>query len=136
MITVALTNEILRRIVSIETCKSHFPREKIPNAIHARLRKNSKKKSTFASNRIEGNPLTEEQANAAIDGSKRHYLRPEEEIRNYYAALEFLDEQLAQSTPFSTELTLEVQRLVVKGESAEKTGLRKPMPPRCAIRRI
>ena len=106
-----------------------LPTRKNPQCHSCEAQENSKKKSTFASNRIEGNPLTEEQANAAIDGSRRHYIRPEEEIRNYYAALEFLDEQLAQSTPFSTELTLEVQRLVVKGESAEKTGLRKPMPP-------
>lgn len=129
MITPTITNEMLRRIVSIENCRTRFPGSKIPGPIHARLRKNSKKRSTHASTSIEGNPLTAEQASAAIDSTKRHFLKPEEEVRNYYAALELLDEKLARSAPFSKDLVLEVQRLIVKGESAEKTGFRGPMPP-------
>ena len=129
MISVHVTNEMLRSIVAIENCRSLFPGNAIPGAVHARLRKNSKRKSTYASNRIEGNPLTEEQATEAIEATKRHYLKPEEEVRNYYAALVLLDERLAQSTPFNKGLVLEVQRLVVKGSGKEKAGIRGPMPP-------
>ena len=129
MISVTVTNEMLRRIISIENCRASFQGNRIPGPVHARLRKNSKKKSTYASNRIEGNPLTEDQVSDAINSEKRHHLKPEEEIRNYYAALELLDERLAQSAPFSKELLLEVQRLVVKGTGREKAGLRGPMPP-------
>ena len=129
MISVTLTNEMLRRIVSIENLRAGFRGDRIPGPVHARLRKNSKKKSTYASNRIEGNPLTEDQASAAVDSEKRHRLKPEEEVRSYYAALGLLDERLAQAAPFSKELVLEVQRLVVKGAGREKAGLRGPMPP-------
>lgn len=59
-----------------------------------RLRKNSKKRSSYASNKIEGNPLTENQAEAAIDSDPhKHFLKPEQEIRNYYLALGFLEEK-------------------------------------------
>ena len=129
MISVTVTNEMLRRIVSVENFRSHFRGDRIPGAVHTRLRKNSKKKSTYASNRIEGNPLTEDQADAAVESERRHHLKPEEEVRNYYAALGLLDERLAQSAPFSKALLLEVQRLVVKGAGEEKTGFRGPMPP-------
>lgn len=129
MIAVALNNEMLNRIVAIENCRVRFPGGRMPAPLSAKLRKNSKKKSTYASNKIEGNPLTEEQANNAIEGQSRHRLKPEEEIRNYYAALELLDKRLAQKRPFDKELVLEVQRLVVKGSGWEKTGIRKPMPP-------
>ena len=129
MISVMVTNDMLRRIISVENCKFQFHGERIPGAVHARLRKNSKKKSTYASNHIEGNPLTEEQADAAVESEKRHHLKPEEEVRNYYAALELLDERLAASAPFNKELLLEVQRLVVKGAGKERVGFRGSMPP-------
>ena len=129
MITIQLTNNMLRSIVAIENLKALFPGDAIPGPIHARLKKNSMKRSTYASNRIEGNPLTEQQATEAIDASKRHYLKPEEEVRNYYSALELLNARLAQNAPFTKKLVLEVQRLVVKGAGAEKAGIRNPMPP-------
>ena len=129
MISTTVTNEMLRRIVAVENLRSHFSGNGMPGPIHARLRKNSKKKSTYASNSIEGNPLTEEQAADAVESEERHHLKPEEEVRNYYEALGLLDEKLARSAPFSKELVLEVQRLVVKGEGGEKAGFRGPMPP-------
>ena len=42
-----------------------------------KLRKNSKKKSSYASNKIEGNPLSEKQVNEVIESDERkHYLKP------------------------------------------------------------
>lgn len=41
-----------------------------------RLRKNSKKKSSYASNKIEGNPLSEKQVDEVIDRDERkHFLK-------------------------------------------------------------
>ena len=129
MIAITLTNEMLNRIISIENCKSRFTGKRVPARISARLRKLSRKKSAHSSTAIEGNPLDEQQVSEAIDSSARHFLKPEEEVRNYYAALELLDEKLERETPFSKELVLEVQELVVKGESREKAEIRGPMPP-------
>ena len=116
--------------MAVEQAKTHFADVKVPTVWANRLRKSSKKKSTFASNRIEGNPLTEDQASSLIDNpGKRHYLKPEQEIKNYFEALEFLESERKKSTPITQKFILEVQRIVVKGESQEKTGIRGPMPP-------
>ena len=95
-----------------------------------RLRKNSKKKSSYASNKIEGNPLSEKQVDEVIERDERkHYLKPDQEVRNYFLALNFLEEKVSKKEKFSQKLILDVQKLVEKGASKEKIGLRGPMPP-------
>ena len=130
MITVTLTNEILKRITAIDENRFSMNAVEMPAMVKNRLRKNSKKKSSFASNKIEGNPLTEEQANNAMESDPhKHFLKPEQEMRNYYLALELLEKKLKSKEPFSKELILEVQAIVENGASREKIGLRGPMPP-------
>ena len=130
MIKVTLTNEILKRISEIDKNRFSFSTIEMPPITKNRLRKNSKKKSSYASNKIEGNPLTEKQANEAIDSdSHKHFLKPEQEIRNYFLALNLLEEKLKKKEIFSKEMILEVQAIVEKGASKEKIGLRGPMPP-------
>lgn len=130
MIKVNLSNEILKRITAIDRYRFSVENVKLPALTRNRLRKNSKKKSSYASNRIEGNPLTEEQAAEVIESDPhRHFLKPEQEIRNYFLALELLDEKAKRKEPFSEELILEVQALVEKGASGEKIGVRGSMPP-------
>ena len=80
-----------------------------------------KEKSSYASNKIEGNPLTEKQANEAIDSDPhKHFLKPEQEVRNYFLALNVLEEKLKKKERFSKEMILEVQAMVEKGASKEK----------------
>ena len=103
---------------------------KLPKTVANKLRKNSKKKSSYASNKIEGNPLSESQVNEVIEMDERkHFLRPEQEVRNYFLALNFLEEKLHSREKFSKKLILDVQKLVEKGASEEKIGLRGPMTP-------
>ncbi len=129
MIKNTLTNEMLNRILSFEECRAHFGIFKIPLSLTNKLRKNTKKKSSFASTQIEGNPLTEEQSDSAIEAKNLHFLKPEQEVRNYFAALELSEHFLKERNPFSMELILDLQQQVVQGESKEKTGIRGPMPP-------
>lgn len=130
MIKVTLTNDILKKISSIEENRFSLSTIELPPMTKNRLRKNSKKKSSYASNKIEGNPLTEEQANEVIERDEhKHFLKPEQEIRNYFLALNLLEEKLKRKQVFSKEMILEVQAMVEKGASKEKIGLRGPMPP-------
>ncbi len=130
MIKITITNEMLKRISAIEHNRFSVNAVTLPTITANRLRKNSKKKSSYASNKIEGNPLTENQANDAIESdAHKHFLKPEQEIRNYFLALGLLDEKVKNAVPFSKELILEVQALVEKGASKEKIGLRGPTPP-------
>lgn len=129
MIQVKLTNEMLNRILSIEECRRQVGVCKLPLALSGKLRKMSKKKSSYASTQIEGNPLSEQQSNDAIDAKNRHFLRPEQEVRNYFAALEYSEQLLKKRVTFSFDLILKMQRQVVLGEGKEKIGIRGPMPP-------
>ena len=130
MIQVALSNEILKRISSIDEKRIKLENVNIPAIAHNKLRKNSRKKSTYASNKIEGNPLSEAEVSRIIDEDPhKHFLKPEQEVRNYYMALELLEKKQKEKAAFSKDLILEVQALVEKGASKEKIGLRKAMPP-------
>lgn len=130
MIKVVLTNDILKKISFIDENRFSLSTIELQPMTKNRLRKNSKKKSSYASNKIEGNPLTEEQADEAIERDEhKHFLKPEQEIRNYFLALNLLEEKLKRKETFSKEMILEVQAMVEKGASKEKIGLRGPMPP-------
>ena len=130
MIRVQITNEILNRILEIE--RNRLSMESVPvlTSEKNRLRTISAKKSAYSSNKIEGNPLTEEQANRAIEADPhQHFLKPETEIRNYFMAIEFLNRKLEANIPYSTDLLLQIQSIMEKGAPAEKRGLRGPTPP-------
>ena len=130
LIRVTLTNEILKRISEIDENRFSLSTIELPAVTKNRLRKNSKKKSSYASNKIEGNPLTEQQANEAIDSDPhKHFLKPEQEVRNYFLALNFLEEKLKKKEHLSKDMILKVQAIVEKGASKEKIGLRGPTPP-------
>lgn len=130
VIKVTLTNEMLKRISAIDEKRFSLGTIELPQITQNRLRKNSKKKSSYASNKIEGNPLTEAQANEVMERDEhQHFLKPEQEVRNYFLALNLLEEKLKKKEPFSQKLLLEVQALVEKGASKEKIGLRGATPP-------
>ena len=132
-----LVADILRNILKIQILSIEIEQNrykvssvKLSKTVMNKLRKNSKKKSSYASNKIEGNPLSEKQVNEVIESDERkHYLKPEQEVRNYFLALNFLEEKVKNKEKFSKKLILDVQKLVEKGASKEKIGLRGPMPP-------
>ncbi|MCR5078373.1 MAG: Fic family protein [Bacilli bacterium] len=128
MIKVILDNEILNAVLEIEKNKERLNSVDLPINLSNKFRKNTKKRSSYASNRIEGNPLSYDQAIAAIESKNRHFLKPEQEIRNYYLALEFLEKKLEAKETLSLKLLLQVQKIICDGESKEKIGLRGRMP--------
>lgn len=130
MIKVTLTNEILKYITEIDKNRYKVSEVKLPKSVASKLRKNSKKKSSYASNKIEGNPLSEKQVDEVIEKDERkHFLKPEQEVRNYFLALQYLEDKAKKKEPFSKRLILDVQKYVEKGASKEKIGLRGAMPP-------
>ena len=130
MIKAILTNEILNYIIEIEKNRYRVSTVKMSQSVAGKLRKNSKKKSSYASNKIEGNPLSEKQVDEVIDRDERkHFLKPEQEVRNYFLALNYLEEKAKKKEKFTKKLILDVQKFVEKGASEEKIGLRGPMPP-------
>ena len=130
MIKVSLNNEILKYITEIDKNRYHVSSIKLPTKLSNKLRKNSKKKSSYASNKIEGNPLSQKQVDEVIEMDERkHFLKPEQEVRNYFLALNFLEQKRKNKEKFSKTLILDVQKLVEKGAPKEKIGIRGPTPP-------
>lgn len=130
MIKPVLSNKMLKYITEIEKNRYKVSTVRLSKAVTNRLRKNSKKKSSYASNKIEGNPLSEKQVDEVIDNDERkHYLKPEQEVRNYFLALNYLEEKVRKKQSLTRQLILDVQKFVEKGASKEKIGLRGPMPP-------
>ena len=102
MIKVTLTNEILKYITEIEKNRYKVSSVKLPKTVVNKLRKNSKKKSSYASNKIEGNPLSEKQVDEVIEKDERkHFLKPEQEVRNYFLALNLLEDKVQKKENFS-----------------------------------
>ncbi len=129
MISISINNTLLNSLIEIEKNKTILENTKVPIELSNKFRKNTRKRSSYASNAIEGNPLSYEQAENAIESNNRHFLKPEQEVRNYYLALEYLSKELKKHTLFSLDLLLNVQKQIVLGESKDKIGLRGPMPP-------
>ena len=67
MIRVALTNEMLEKITSINEYRLKVGMITLPPALKSRFRTNSTKKRAYSSNKIEGNPLTEDQISLYAD---------------------------------------------------------------------
>lgn len=60
--------------------------------------------------------MSEKQVDEVIESDERmHYLKPEQEIRNYFLALNYLEEKVNKNEKFSKKLILDVQKLVEKG---------------------
>ena len=104
MIKVNITNEILNYISQIEGNRYRVSAIELPKQLVNKLRKISKKKSSYASNKIEGNPLSEEQAESVMESDgRKHHLRPEQELVNYISALNYLEEQREKEVKFSKQ---------------------------------
>ena len=74
---------MLKYITEIDKNRYRVSMVQLSRSVSNKLRKNSKKKSSYASNKIEGNPLSEQQADEVIESDERkHFLKPEQEIRN------------------------------------------------------
>ena len=130
MLKVTLTNKILNYISDIDKNRYKVSSVRLSKTTANKLRKNSKKKSSYASTKIEGNPLSEKQASEVIDRDEhKHFLKPEQEVRNYFLALNYLEEKAKKKEAFSKKLILDVQKYVEKGASKEKIGLRGETPP-------
>ena len=72
MIKVTLTNQILKYITEIDKNRYNVSSIKLSKSVANKLRKNSKKKSSYASNKIEGNPLSEQQVDEVIESDERN----------------------------------------------------------------
>lgn len=97
MIKVTITNDILNSIIEIELNRYKMSLVELSQNVLNKLRKNSKKKSSYASNKIEGNPLSEKQVEEVIESDERkHYLKLEQEVKKLFSCIELSRREVEQ----------------------------------------
>jgi Fic family protein len=89
----------------------------ITGTVIASLRETARLMTTHYSTQIEGNTLTKEEVKQVVlgKGGFPGRERDEKEVRNYFAALEYVEEQLRQDAPVTEKLIQSIHCIVYNG---------------------
>jgi Fic family protein len=112
-----ITPSIANRLLEIERYKEAINFLPITGKVIASLRETARLMTTHYSTQIEGNTLTEEEVKQVVMGKSGFpgRERDEKEVRNYFAALEFVEEQLRQDAPLSEKLIQSIHGMAYNG---------------------
>jgi Fic family protein len=124
----AITAKVARALMRIEGAKEAVAALPITPAVVATLRETARLFSTHYSTMIEGNRLTQEQVSKVIE-KHEHFPgreRDEQEVLGYYAALEKVEQLVAQQEPVAEMHVRTLHALVMAGGRQR----RKPTPYR------
>jgi Fic family protein len=123
----AITPEIARDLMSIESAKTVIDNTPFPPVIENELRRQARVKSTHYSTQIEGNRLTLKQAeevirehNCRLQGRERDVA----EVRNYWKALISVEEWATKHADFNEGLIKMIHGMVMKGRKTKPSDYR------------
>ncbi|NMC36314.1 Fic family protein [Candidatus Beckwithbacteria bacterium] len=104
----SLTNHLFNNVATCERLYGQVEALRLPKQLELNLKRNNLIESAYASNRIEGNPMTLPEVTNLILNDRMPSNRDEKEIANYFAMLEKLD-SYAQK-PFSAKLVTDLHQ--------------------------
>lgn len=112
-----ITPSIANRLLEIERNKEAINFLPITGKVIASLRETARLMTTHYSTQIEGNALTEEEVKQVVMGKSGFpgRERDEREVRNYFAALEYVEEQLRQDVSLSEKLIQSIHGMAFNG---------------------
>ncbi|RJQ32677.1 MAG: Fic family protein [Peptococcaceae bacterium] len=122
-----ITPVIAKHLMEIEAAKVAVEHTPLPVSAEAKLRQQARVRSSHYSTHIEGNRLTMNEAGAVIENQKltiegkRHDVS---EVRNYWAALLFVEECAAKKAALTEELICKLHAIVENGQRAKQTPYR------------
>lgn len=108
-----LTGKLLRNITQIERLYGQIESLKIPKKLELNLTKRNLITSAYASNRIEGNPLTLPEVTNLLLDDRVPTNRDEKEVVNYFSILQ--DLAVYQHKQFSSSLVTEFHKKLMIG---------------------
>ncbi len=113
----SLTSEITNSLMDIEASRQLFQSLPINVSVLASLRESARLTSTHYSTQIEGNNLTQEQVEEVVKGASfPGRQRDETEVKNYYKALDYLDDLINQPVSSINEDYIKtIHGLVISG---------------------
>lgn len=108
-----LTNNLLANIAQIERLYGQIEALRVPQKLQLNLKRENLIKSAYASNKIEGNPLTLPEVTNLLLDDRVPVNRDEKEVVNYYEILTDLPNQV--DTPITVELVKKLHGLLMQG---------------------
>src|SRR3989338_5628311 len=116
-----LTNaKILTNVSEIERLYGRLEGMRIPKQLLLNLERENLIQSSFASNSIEGNPLSQAEVSNLLLGDRVPINRDEKEVVNYFQILKTLDTKI--SKPLDLSLILELHNKLMTGVKNEIKG--------------
>jgi len=108
-----LTGKLLRNVTQIERLYGQIESLKIPKKLELNLTQRNLIKSSYASNRIEGNPLTLPEVTNLLLDDRVPVNRDEKEVVNYFGILQNLSDY--QTKQFTTSLVTDFHKQLMTG---------------------
>ncbi|HEY9608984.1 Fic family protein [Allocoleopsis sp.] len=107
------SHDLVRHLGVIEGARAVIEVLPLPPDTTLRLRHDALQRSTRSSTQIEGNPLDEAAVRRAIARSDRTGSDAEQEVRNYWRALDRVEEFAEAQTPITEAFIKELHRIVI-----------------------
>jgi Fic family protein len=107
------THEIVQNLAAIEAAKNVVDVLPLPPDTTLRLRHEALQRSTLNSTQIEGNPLDGFAVQRAIAQGERRGTQAEQEVRNYWRALDRVEEFSETDTRLDEAFVQELHRVVI-----------------------
>lgn len=120
-------HQLVRHLGVIEGARALIEVLPLPPDTTLRLRHDALQRSTRSSTQIEGNPLDEAAVRRAIARSERAGTDAEQEVRNYWRALDRVEEFAEAQTPITEAFIKELHRIVIvrgRGRRGSKSEYR------------
>ena len=115
----SLSKKLLENISSIERLYGQLESQVVPKELLLNLEKHNLVKSSFSSNSIEGNPLSQEEVTNLILGDRVPANRDEKEIRNYFDILKQIGKEY---DTLGIETILKIHKQLLEGVEDEIGG--------------
>ncbi len=108
--TYTLTNKLFSNVTISERLYGQIEALKLPEKLELNLKRSNFIESAYASNRIEGNPLSHAEVTNLLLNDRIPVNRDEKEIANYYDMLGNLPDFIDQ--PFTSDLVLQIHKQI------------------------
>ncbi len=114
-----LSKKLLENISSIERLYGQLESQVVPKKLLLNLEKHNLVKSSFSSNSIEGNPLSQEEVTNLILGDRVPANRDEKEVRNYFDILKQIGKEY---DTLDIDTILKIHKELLEGVENEIAG--------------
>ncbi len=114
-----LSKKILENISSIERLYGQLESQVVPKELLLNLEKHNLVKSSFSSNSIEGNPLSQEEVTNLILGGRVPANRDEKEVKNYFDILKQIGKEY---DTLDIDTILKIHKQLLEGVENEIGG--------------